>query len=663
MCLLFVSSVTAQESSAPSVPPLQQTIVVTATRSERTLSELPVSTTVISQREIESVAPTFIDELLRSVPGVQMNLAGGASTFVAGQRLSMRGLGGQRALVLLDGVPTHDAYDGTIQWQKVSFDNLRQIEIVRGAGASLFGNFALGGTINLLTRPVNDNTVRVDVASASSSTTLASVTVDHQATDDLGLRVSYDRFETGGYQRVPDPGPVDINGWNDSWGVAGRADYQFSERTQGYAKANLSKIHLSQGTALTTENREILDASAGVQHVLGTNGLLSTRAFYREQDEETVGATILGARDSEFRSQLSTIPSHVLGASIEWNTHGGNSLPLISFGIDVQRLETNEHRLQFNRNGSLQRDGVITGSQQFAGIFGQVSWRPSDRLEILASARVDSYKNYDGSEHFVNGAQTEYPERSSTQFDPRLSIRYALPRDFALRGGAYRAFKAPTLRELYRSNQMGNSTALANPFLEPETLVGAEAGVEWNHDRAHVEVNVFRNEIEGLQSRAPVPGQPNTFQFLNLGKSRSEGIEAIADVRLVSWLSMNLGYTYTDAVVIEDPNPTLVGKLIPEVAPRTGHIALRYNGRDATAAIVRYRLLSKSYGEASNFAPSRGYRVLDVAVSRPIRSWIDGYATLENAFDKGYYYVLSPMMTRAGQPRTLTLGVRFRVAT
>ena len=661
LSILLMSSLRAEEPAAEAVPAVKSTIVVTATRSERAAGDLPVSTTVIGEDELEAVPPTFIDELLRAVPGVQMNLSGGAAPFTAGQRLSMRGLGGQRALVLLDGIPIHDAYDGTIQWQKVPFDSLRQIEVVRGGAASLFGNFALGGTVNMLTRPVTDSGIRLDLASASASTTRGVLTIDHEFSERLGLRASHDRFNSNGYDRVPDPGPVDVDGWNDSWSTLARADYQLSDAVRGFLKANLSKIHLSQGTPLANDRHDIFETSAGIQRATGSGGLLSTTVFYRSQEEDTSSGSILGQRESEFLSQASTIPSNVMGVSADWSTHRSGAIAFFSFGVDVQRIETEEHRLQYNRNGAVQREVNLTGSQQFAGLFGQASWRPTERLEILASARIDHYKSYDGSELIVRGAQTHYPEATSTQFDPRVSFRYALAKGTALHGAAYRAFKAPTLRELYRSNQMGNSVALANPFLEPETLVGAELGLDWSSDRVHAEVNVFRSEIEGLQSRAPVPGQPNAFQFLNLGKSRSQGVEAMADVRLSPRWAVNLGYTYSDAVVIEDPNPALEGKLIPEVVPRMGSIALRYTGRDATALIARYRLLSKSYGEAANLAPSPGYRVLDVALSRPILSWLDGYASLENAFDKGYYYVLSPNMSRSGQPRTLTLGVRMNI--
>jgi outer membrane receptor protein involved in Fe transport len=662
--MLSALSVVAEEPSAAEKPKVGETIVVTATRSERAVSELPVSATVIGETDLKAAPATFVDDLLRTIPGVHMNIAGSASSFTTGQRVSIHGLGGTRALVLLDGIPLHDPYYGTIQWQKVPLDSLRQIEVIRGGAASLFGNFALGGTINLLTRPVETSMVRADLAMGSSDTQRATVTVDHVVSEKLGLRLSYSSFDSNGYYRVPEPGPVDILGWNDTWTTSARADYQVSERTRGFLKANLSKIDISQGTPVGYDKRDIFDAAAGLHRAIGANGLLATTVFFQTQEEEAVSGTIIGQRESEFRSQISTIPSNALGASVEWSTQRSGAIPFLSVGVDVQRIESEEGRLSFSRAGALTQQAHLTGTQEFAGVFTQASWRPSDRFEILASARVDYYKNDDGSDVILNGAQSYYPTTSSTQIDPRVSFRYALAKNTAIRGAAYRAFKAPTLRDLYRNNTTGTTITLGNPFLEPETLVGAELGAEWSNDVAHFEGNIYRSDIEGLQSRAQVAGQPpNVFRNLNLGKSRSQGVELMADVRLSPRWSLNLGYTYADSIIVEDPNPTLVGKLVPEVVPHIGSLGVRFRGRDATTMDLRYRVLSRSYGEAANLAVSPAHRVLDVSVARPVRSWIDVYALLENALDESYYYALTPTALRSGQPRTFSIGIRVNVPT
>ena len=645
-------------------PKLDETIVVTATRSERSVSELPVSTTVIRQQDIKAAPVANVDDLLRTIPGVHMSLISSSGATPNIQRVSMHGLGGTRALVLLDGIPLHDPYSGTVQWQKVPLQSLRQIEVVRGGNASLFGNFALGGTINLLTRRVEDNHIAMDAAYGTSSTLRTGLSADQILTPRLKIRLTHSNATSDGYYRVPNPGPVDIRTPTDHATTTGRADYDFSDHTRLFLRGSVARIDISQGTPLTSSNRDVLDASAGFQRGLGTSGLLTTNVFYQRQSERTIASSILGARASEVLSQDAVVPSRVAGASVEWSAQRAGVIPFLSLGMDLQQVEAEEDRLSYARSGALTQRVQIGGRQRFAAVFAQASWRPLQKLEVLAGARLDHFKNENGREAIVGGVVTRYPAATSTQLDPRISVRYALGTRSSLRGSVYRAFSAPTLRDLYRTNQTGTTLILGNPNLQPETLLGAEAGVEWANAIMHVELNVYRSEIDGLASRAQAPGQPsNVFRNVNLGKSRSQGVEVLLDTRIHRKWSVNASYTYADARVIEDPNPALVGNLIPEVAPHIGILGIRYRGDDGTSIDLRGRVLSRSYGEAENVTPSPAHRVVDVSVSRPVRSWLDAYAVLENIFDEHYYQVLTPAALRTGQPRSVSAGLRIRIAT
>jgi outer membrane cobalamin receptor len=645
-------------------PKLEETIIVTATRSERSVSELPVSTTVIREKDIKAAPVTNVDDLLRTIPGVHMSIVSSSGATPNIQRVSMHGLGGTRALVLLDGIPLHDPYSGTVQWQKVPLLSLRQIEVVRGGNASLFGNFALGGTINLLTRRVEDNQVEMDAAYGSSSTMRTALSVDQILTPALKVRLTQSDTDSDGYYRVPNPGTVDIRAPTDHSTTTGRADYDVSEHTRLFLRGSVAKIDVSQGTPLTSSHRDVLDASAGFQRGVGGSGLLATNVFYQRQSERTIASSILGARASEVLSQDAIVPSRVAGASIEWSTQRTGAISFLSAGIDLQQVEAEEDRLSFARSGALTQRVKIGGRQRFAALFAQASWRPLPKLEVLAGARLDHFKNENGREAIAGGILTRYPAATSTQIDPRISVRYGLGARSAVRGSVYRAFSAPTLRDLYRNNQTGTTLVLGNPYLEPETLLGGEVGVEWAHANMHVELNVYRSEIDGLASRAQAPGQPsNVFRNVNLGKSRSQGVEALLDTRINRKWSVNASYTYADARVIEDPNPALVGNLIPEVAPHIGALGIRYRGDGGTNLDVRGRVLSRSYGEAENVAPSPAHRVVDMSISRPLRSWLDAYAVLENIFDEHYYYVLTPTAFRTGQPRSISGGVRIRIPT
>lgn len=649
----------AQQSPDPEKGVVRETMVVTATRSERAVSELPVSTTVITEAEIEAAPVLTVDDLLRTVPGVYMPYSTSTNTFFGASTVSMRGLGGSRALVLVDGIPIHEPLYGTVLWQKVPLDTVRQIEVVRGSNASLFGNFALGGTIHLLTRNIEQDEVRVDASYGTNATQRQSISVDRALGDRWGLRFGHHRFSTNGVLRIVTPGPVDVRAWNDTAVTTARGDVQLSEATRGSLKAAFTSTDLSAGTALSSSGVESFDLSAAIQHAVGRGGLLSATIFRKDEQLDIVNTTVLAGRTTEFQSSFSDIPVDDYGASVEWFGPSDGTFSLISFGVDLRQTDADERRRSVNRSGAITLQDSVGGHQKFGGLFGQASWRPNTRLEILASARIDYFSNR-GENIVVGGATTKYPSTTTTQFDPRLAFRYELAGNKALRGAVYRAFKAPTLRDLYRNAQTPTSLALANPNLGPETLVGADLGIEWATPRVHAELNLYRNEIDQLLTRVRLADVPPTSQTQNVGTARSQGIEALADVKLSGPWSLQASYAFTDAKIVENAgDPTLEGKDIENVVPQIGTLGLRYLSARGTSLTARYRILSQAWGEAVNLGLVPAHRVLDVSASRPLRLGIDFYVIAENVLNEKYNYVISATNFRPAQTRTVSAGVRY----
>ena len=643
--------------SAP-VPAASETILVTATRSERALSELPVSATVVTAEEIRTAPVLSTDDLLRAIPGVTPSVVSSSGSTPNNQRFSMHGLGGTRALVLLDGVPLHDPYSGIVQWQNVPLRSLRQIEVVRGGNASLFGNFALGGTVNLISRPVDESQADVDVSYGSNASARAALGVDYVVSPSLSLRLNHHQRDSDGFVRVPDPGAIDIDAWVEDSITSARADVRTAGGTSVVLNASSSRIDISQGTPSTFSKRDITAYSAALHRAVGAGGLISANAFTQRQSEHLVNSLVIGQREDEYVSQDGTTPSTGSGASVEWSLQRKGSIPFVSVGVDLQQSEAEEDRTLFNRAGAVTQVERVGGRQRFAGLFGQASWRPTDRLEVLGSGRVDFFRSDNGSDIIEGGETTIYPATSSTQFDPRISVRYALRGQSALRASVYRAFNAPTLRDLYRNNQSGNSIILGNPYLEPETLVGGEVGWEWARSNSRVEVTVYRSVIDGLQSRVNVNGQRNLFRNMNLGTSRNQGVEIAADVRLSPRWLLLAGYTYSEGIITDDPDPALIGNWLIEVPAQYGSLTVRYRGDRGTVVEARGRSVGRSYGDTSNIAVTPSHRVVDFSATHPVRPWMDAYLIVENALDENYYMALAATSFRRGLPRTVTAGVR-----
>lgn len=648
----------ADPEKKPVAPKVTETMVVTATRTERAVSELPMSTSVISDEKIESAPAAAVDDLLRSTPGVHLALLGSGSHAGSSGRISMRGLGGTRALVLLDGIPLHDTWYGTVQWQKVPLGTIRQVEVIRGGSAGLFGNYALGGTINLLTRPVDGSQISADTAWGNMGSQRHSLTADHLLNPALGLRFSHHRSESDGFHLFVIPGPFDIPSWNNTAVTSGRIEYTPSEATRATFKSSWSDINAANGDPISHHEREIFDVSAGLQRAVGKSGLLSTTLFHQSEEYRDYDGSPLPGGLALYPAAFEVIPSSTTGGSVEWSKQRNGTLSFISVGADFQLMEVDQTEWEVNPAGAETSRRSLEGQQQFGGLFGQASWRPGDRVEVVTSLRLDYYRNEEGAER-VGTVETIYPTATSTQLDPRVSIRYTLSPRTVMRASAYRAFKAPTLRDLYRSARSRGVVTIANPYLEPETLVGAELGFEWVLPRTHILANVYRSEVEGLAARAPV--SPGIVQAQNLGRIRSQGLELMAEVDLSRGWSIEAGYTYADSIIVDDPDTSLEGKEVPEVPPHVGTLSLRYRGFRGTTFDLRGRTVARSYGDPTNGLAQPAHRVLDVSVSHPLRPWLDAYVLAENVLDERYYYLTSVTTKRAAQPRSVMGGLRFRL--
>ena len=132
-------------------------VVITASRSETRVEEMPLHSTVIAREDIERSPARSLDQLLRSVPGMNFTGVPASQSDPTGHQTRMRGLGNAKVLVLLDGVPIHDPFYMTTQWFKVPLSNVERVEIVRGGNSSLWGNMAVAGVVNIVTRRVQDD--------------------------------------------------------------------------------------------------------------------------------------------------------------------------------------------------------------------------------------------------------------------------------------------------------------------------------------------------------------------------------------------------------------------------------------------------------------------------------------------------------------------------
>lgn len=214
---VLLASVARGEPEDPTQEPRplrMETTVVTASRVEEALGDVPTHTTVVEQGEIETSAARTVDDLLQAVPGFSLfrrssSRVGHPTT----QGVTLRGIapsGVSRTLVLLDGVPLNDPFGGWVYWSRVPRESLDRVEIVRGGGSNVWGNAALGGVIHLFRQQPEERTFRAALTGGSRDT----IDLRAQLADRIGpvqASVEGAYFDTGGYPVIRDDqrGPID----------------------------------------------------------------------------------------------------------------------------------------------------------------------------------------------------------------------------------------------------------------------------------------------------------------------------------------------------------------------------------------------------------------------------------------------------------------------
>jgi outer membrane cobalamin receptor len=205
LVLLGFAAAPPAVAQSPDDPAQLEPVVVTVTRMEQKADEAPASVTILTRDDIEHSASQTVDDLLRQVPGFSLfRRSSSLVTHPTTQGLSLRGIGPSgtsRALVLVDGVPANDPFGGWIYWGRIPMLGIQQIEVVRGGGSSAWGNYALGGVVQILTRRPTERALYFD-ASYGTRETMNFDLLLHDVEGPFRIALEGNYFSTGGYDVV-----------------------------------------------------------------------------------------------------------------------------------------------------------------------------------------------------------------------------------------------------------------------------------------------------------------------------------------------------------------------------------------------------------------------------------------------------------------------------
>jgi iron complex outermembrane recepter protein len=672
-------SAQAARAGEPPVPDATagEEIVVTATRSPRPVRDVTAAVTVLPRAEIERSAAKTLDELLVSVPSFALfRRSSSMAADPSSQGTTLRGVGPSgisRSLVLVDGVPANDPFGGWVYWRAIPRLGIQRLEIVPGGGSALYGNSALAGVVQVVSRPIEDNSVEGGAEYGSFGTTQLSLRAAHRF-GAIAAVLEGEGLKSGGYGVVATPGAVDGDTPSQHGVLGARVEASLApELTLGLRGGYFAEDE-NGGTRWTTAAVRRFEYVASVRYAPEA-GSLELSAFGHEgsfrQDRARISDAVVDGkvvvRAAESQSAHQYVPAHDLGAGLSWSNAplsfaGAHTL---SAGADVRRITADTREDLFLPPATAQgvqfREAV--GEQRLYGAFAQDIYDLSQSLQLSLALRYDRWDNLDASrtERQVGGstAVTPFSPRHDSQVSPRAGARLRPIEWLTLRAAAFRSFRAPTLNELYRPFQVGTVRTESNPDLGPETLQGAEAGFDVaSRFGLAARMTAFHNTL--TNPITSVTTGTNLRQRQNLGEARIQGIEAEVGWRFLrNWLASG-AYTYARNWVAEAPGqPRLVGKELPQDPKHRATFSLSFDDAQRFSAQAQLRYVGAQFEDDVNTLPMSSVFLFDLFASWHATRFMDLFVAAENVFDKSYLVGRSGVDT-VGQPRSVHGGFRLR---
>jgi len=621
-------------------------MVISATRTERTVSDLPVSTTVLDQQTVQQTPAFTSDGLLQSVPS--LNFSSYMPSYInhpTGNWLSIRGLGGiaPHVLVLMDGVPVNDPFMGYVDFNRIPKERIDRVEIVRGGSSSLWGSFAEGGVVNFITHPIDATELSVTTMGGSDATFRSDIHSSQKVDDRLGISLDVNYFITAGYDPVaPDErGAIDRATASNAANVQMKMDYHAAEFT-GFLRGNYYQFNQNYETNLETNDTRTVNLATGGRWRLTAHDDIHASIFYLNEQFNTTNTDLLPPydRSAEYISNIHQTPATDIGGSVQW-THAApdwNWLPLATAGVDLRHIEGVDRQQDFATPGAGPTELNGGGQELFAGLYGEASIQPVSALEIQPSVRLDYFLNYDGKMENFPGATTHFDNKDYLEVNPKLAVRYQLTKALAVRASVYRGFRAPTLDNLYREFTSPGFLLIPNPQTKPEVLWGEEAGFDVAQGRFHGQLNFFYNTIrDQINFVTTTFGPPYTVQVANIGETRSLGVEAMGDVQLTDTLSSGVSYSYTNAEILSyAPDPSIEGNRVPNVPAHSVSAVVSYRKEAGAKFELRCRFLGSAWDDTYNTLKLDAHTILDASASYPLWTHAEVFVIGQNLTNTKY---------------------------
>jgi len=492
---------------------LMQVKVTVANRFEESFVNAPSSVTVITGTEIERMGVRTLTELFNYVPGFQSYMSPNES--IRSMILS-RGLAdiyGRNLLLMIDGRRINDEYTGgfTFADHLTGLKNIKQVEFIRGPGSALYGSNAFSGVINVITEKRKEAEISVGSNNAN------------------GFYVS----------SYTDINGISVDSWINLYSDDGNA-YSDLTDANGFNKSS-------------QDSRQIVEGKLGLEYKRNSLVLEYVKTELRDFYVARRINNLINEDDTQ-RIRLSAqhefdLPQNWSGtASVGYMRHNRDQQFLVtptsvSPLLDKWQQDTSEAQTDFNYRTSLNHqmafgaylgymdipiaednlngDYVLDRSRRTLGVYLQDQFDVLDDLRLTAGLRYDNYSD------------------SGDSFNPRLALLYQLQESNSLKFMYGRAFRAPSLGDLYDKETIIN---IGNLFLDPITVDTYELAFQHTQDNNSLILTWFYNDYRDFITTRTTSGGQTIFD--NVYDNQTMGLELDVIWRFNSNWNARAGYTY-----------------------------------------------------------------------------------------------------------------------
>lgn len=589
----------------------EDVIVVTATRSEQSVSDVGQSVSVIDEKSLIARQSDAMVDVLRTVPGVSFVRNGGVGTSTS---LFIRGAESDHTVTLIDGVKLNDPSSpgGGFNFGNMLVGNITHVEVLRGSQSIVWGSQAIGGVVNLTTAELTDELKGVARAEyGANRTTQLNLNVA-QRFGRVAASVGVSGYDTDGISAFNE---VRGGAEEDSYRNVGAnakfridiADNVSLDLRGWYSKAKVGIDGFAPPTFSLGDTREYANTREAVGYAGLNFDLLDSRFHNRVAFAYTDTARDNQNPDSD---PSETFDADGSNSRLEYQgTFEINEKFESVFGIESETSKFNTSSF----------GGPVTrGEARINGAYAQLVVKPIDHFTIIGGLRRDDHDEF-GGHSSAGGSLAWSPNEGAT----------------TLRASYNEAFKAPSLYQL--QSEYGNA------LLTPETAESWDAGVAqrfWS-DKAEIGLTYFNRDttdlINFVSCAAPFTGICTGRPFgtyNNVAKARADGFEATLALTPVEGLSIQGNYSQINSEN-RSPGPNFGNKLIRRPG-ETASVLVDYRWSFGLETGATYTKNGRSFDNASNTRVVEGYELVDLRVAYPIGDKVRLQARVENLLDEEY---------------------------